>query len=413
MQFIKAQEQELDVTMSDAIRILSLLKVNMLRTVDDTHNILEMLRADEARDKMARLDNIMADGNDAISRVPSKRASLRAVAMSPSTTKTSHHGMLQLGDMSPNSGMHDTNSWHNTSTLPGAPMNNSNQGTNAFAGIGGSSAEVLAQLGRMQVAFEQQQQQMLEAVTTRLADQQHYIEERDAWMEQRIAAVERRCEKVLIASEKVLACLQGVDFTEIMELPSRMEHMLPARRRSTFDDDNSTRSPGQSMPAGATRNLEHKLDALGEQVQNLLVQADEAAEGRKMLWKIDMGIRQIRAGVPLPEHRPRMGTDTGSNAQAPSHRQGVVRMADAQHGSMLPRTPPGPDMSPGGERCIPGVVAAGDWGNEASSRGARCSRGSSTGSLGSRSQSTPTGGIHRRGVSSPGPRPSDMSPFRN
>jgi len=192
-------------------------------------------------------------------------------------------------------------------------------GSNVSGGTEGAqlppgSAEMIAMLRQIQAdmhAMQDEQQRLVESVETQLAEQRQYIEERDSWLEQRLSALERRCDKVQQSSEKVLSCVQGVDFTEIMNLPDRLEFLMPQRGKSSQGFSNQRQSFGNqgmeandeggngqssngSLPPAFAKKLRGQLEEIGGQVQQLVNHAEETAEQRKLLWKIDLGIRQMR-----------------------------------------------------------------------------------------------------------------------
>jgi len=88
---------------------------------------------------------------------------------------------------------------------------------------------------------------------------------------------------------------------------------LSWQEQAALEDNHPLREAGLAlapMPAqvdglgaASKKQMGHQLDRISEQVQQLLSLAEESAESRKLLWKIDLSLRQTRASVQkIEEH---------------------------------------------------------------------------------------------------------------
>mmetsp|Transcript_146752 Transcript_146752/g.365968 ORF Transcript_146752/g.365968 Transcript_146752/m.365968 type:complete len:1169 (-) Transcript_146752:49-3555(-) len=334
--FIKAQTSDADLGLSDTVRILSLLKVNVLRNVHDTQQILELLTSGEKAAQAARFDAIMNDAEHASSTTmqgPGPFATLPGMVASGLSGAEARAVSKNTSTSLPGVGPRNTSKGHalgipgsvsmNSSTIAlGAagqgPISNQGGGHarsgTEVAQLPPGSAEILAILGHIQADMQvmhEEQQRFVESVQEQLAEQRQYIEERDSWLEQRLSALERRCDKVQQGNEKVLGCVQGVDFTEIMNLPEKLEFLMPQRGKLSqgignhkdfvcqqFTDgegeEGSAQPSNSGLPGTFAKKLKGQLEEISGHVQQLVSHAEETAEQRKLLWKIDNGIRQLR-----------------------------------------------------------------------------------------------------------------------
>jgi len=242
-----------------------------------------------------------------------------------------------------------------------------------------------------------------QALVEEIRDLRVYIEQRDAWLEQRLNSMDRRFEKVERAADRMTTSMQGFDFRELMGATDRVAHYLqlqqsrgaapssgmrrrnstesdalsPGLRKSLFSEEASPVPPtppdqvpeyndmdgylGQmgeeqlqdqlalpldsvesNMSPAARKQMAHQLDRIGEQVQQLLAHAEESAETRRLLWKIDLNIRQTRTSVQkIEEHglRPASGPPSRGHLS-----DGFARQASLRSGAS--RSPAGAAVQP-------------------------------------------------------------------
>merc|ERR1712113_82595 len=109
-------------------------------------------------------------------------------------------------------------------------------------------------------------------------------------------------------------------------------------------------------PQGSQRNrqLEHQVEKINEAVQQLLTHAEEGAEQRKLLWKIDMSLRQLR-NLPQPASPPPASRGTTPQRNVGGRRESTKStVGSGQDGnnrrlsaSKLPAVPSNPDVNAG------------------------------------------------------------------
>jgi len=175
---------------------------------------------------------------------------------------------------------------------------------------GGAGQDSSAELHGLFSTMQDKQQQILEAVF----GQQQYMEQNHAWMEQRLKDLERRCERVEKASDRVYTTLQGIDFEDMRQ---DQREMLERSQALSSPGGAASTISNQSRVGGPDRRLERQVESLAEQVSTLLAHAEETSEMRRMLWKIDLQLRQLRS-----ESSSNLVPALGNSPQAPSPAQG-------------------------------------------------------------------------------------------
>merc|ERR1712008_278695 len=221
-------------------------------------------------------------------------------------------------------------------------------GTNVAGAVDqDADGQVHMQLGQVQVAIDsarsehfQTQQMLLEE----FRDIRYDMEQRNTWLEQKLHAVDRRLEKVEKASDRVSAGMQSINSEELSAAIDSLKSALersdgglrttaqplhgpplssPAKEESL---QASSQWPGVTTPGSDSpfddrmllnlekdrRHMEQKLDKILEQVQPVITLQEEAAETRRLLWKIDLSLRQMRTGgavtSPLPQDSAEQAT---------------------------------------------------------------------------------------------------------
>mmetsp|Transcript_85335 Transcript_85335/g.241984 ORF Transcript_85335/g.241984 Transcript_85335/m.241984 type:complete len:254 (+) Transcript_85335:277-1038(+) len=161
-------------------------------------------------------------------------------------------------------------------------------GSQALAGAAGD--QVVSRLAQMQA--------LLEAVSN---DQHALMEElrtlrenatgRDEWLDTKLNALERRCEKVERASERVSSAVQVFDMDTLLE---RQQEIVEKALQRDSEGSMSPKHHGAGAQTSGSKKISQQIEALGEQVGQLLAHAEESADNRKLLWKVDLGLRQLR-----------------------------------------------------------------------------------------------------------------------
>jgi len=304
VQWIKSKDQEVELGLTDSIRLLSLLKVNILR----------------------------------------------GVGGGPPGSRGSRAGFGYAEAPAPAAGM-------------------------------ANMAGALEQLQAGMQTLQRQQEMFMDSMQQQLADQRRYIEERDSWLEQRIGALERRCEKVERGSDKVLNTLQGVDWDHLAQDMSgnrqSLERLLNMRHSGNVPAALTEQSGSSSSTRPAHgKDVVAKLEEVGKQVEELVNRAAETAEQRSLLWKIDLGIRQLRQeGLKIAQQSPPRTVSAAERQNSRMTMRAGLR-SSMSLGSMSPDSPqsgaaevPGvqssspPQRIPGVPGRSPGMAADADRGS--------------------------------------------------
>jgi hypothetical protein len=177
-------------------------------------------------------------------------------------------------------------------------------------------------------------------MTHKLEEQKALSEKREEWLEQRINQLERRSEKVERSTERLHNTMQTWDLDEMAQNQRKLLHLAqtgtsqaPTQRGLTVRSDTSpTSSPrpnsgnqpaspakgGLPSPAPAqdagpqlSKKLDQQLQSITAQLEQLVSYAEDATESRKLLWRIELGVRQLRA----------QGTAGLRESASPSHGQ--------------------------------------------------------------------------------------------
>eukprot|EP00419_Tripos_fusus_P064457 CAMPEP_0172914584 /NCGR_PEP_ID=MMETSP1075-20121228/192685_1 /TAXON_ID=2916 /ORGANISM="Ceratium fusus, Strain PA161109" /LENGTH=509 /DNA_ID=CAMNT_0013773525 /DNA_START=37 /DNA_END=1562 /DNA_ORIENTATION=+ len=372
-EFVAGKEQQSDLRLSDAVRLISRMNTAVLRNCGHTEQLLKMFTQIQDQPKQERYDAIMA-GIDPHEQQPPTAVPhhrLRHAARIPmvpeppslsrlSSLRAAHSGSTDgLKDdsaqrpqsqnsvqrpQSRNSATSDfiglpvqsqsSNGWQDdiqrSSSMMSIPMPPSIPGGTIDQGLDG---QVLMQLGLVQLAADKIQQSLLEE----FRDIRYYMEQRDSWLEQTLHATDRRLEKVEKANDRVSAGMLGFNFEEMADmmggLKSALERSDSGRRTSVplprgpelsslAKEDglqapshmHGSITPGNDSPfddrvllnfQSDRRHMEQKLDKIVDQVQQVITHQEEAAETRRLIWRIDLSLRQMRTSgavaSPFPQ----------------------------------------------------------------------------------------------------------------
>jgi len=320
----------------------SLSKLSVLRSTDsggaDAVNG-EAAQRPPSRNSVQRPDSV---GADAVNGEATQRPQSRNSVQLPQSQNSRTSNLLGPPAQSQSSnGLADD--VQRTSSKISIPMAPSNSG-------GTYDQDILLQLGQVQVAIDVVRSEHLQIQQTLLGEFReirYYIEQRDTWLEQRLHAVDRRLEKVEKANDRVSAGMQGFNHEELSvtldSLKSALERSDGGRRTTVqlprgkedglqaSSHMHSVTTPGNEVPFDDfmrlnfeknRRHMEQKLDKMLEQVQQVLTHQEGAAETLRLLWKIDLSLRQMRTGSvvtsPLPQDSVEQATrSAAASSQAP------------------------------------------------------------------------------------------------
>jgi len=209
------------------------------------------------------------------------------------------------------------------------------------AATGGDFSSSLAHIEEGMATLKSEQERLHATVRQQLADNRQYMEERDQWIEHQFNLLSTRCEKVEGGTEKVLNHLHNGQFEligdHLTNISDFMQSLTRERARASVnrmqDGENSEESDGSKNTAGAKpsrgirygkKKLDERMDELTEKVSRLEQFAEENAEQRKLLWKIDLNLRQLRQSQVeqqnrrVPSQTPTRGNSRGSRQRSKS-----------------------------------------------------------------------------------------------
>jgi len=233
--------------------------------------------------------------------------------------------------------------------------------TGGFAA--GADEQIQGTLEQLQTTLDgilSDQLRIESSIQEEIRDLRVYVEQRDSWLETHLNDVNRRFEKVERATDRMTAAMQGFDFKALMGETERVAHYLglqhkgmwqpatggssPQRllkadtdagspsgvRRSSYSEDGDepgaqdeyedmegdvgqtgealvvaeAREPaGNGMSLAARKHMTQQLERIEQQVQQLVSHTEESVEARRLLWKIDLNVRQTRTSVQkIEEH---------------------------------------------------------------------------------------------------------------
>lgn len=156
-------------------------------------------------------------------------------------------------------------------------------------------------------------QASLDILQDAVMDQRAYIENRDHWLEQKITNLDNRCKKVEALSDRLYQLLHELDVGDLASVPRKVVHALnthggagnvlqaPSRRfnadpeQAAIEDGGGTPRSGSGSGRGGTK-LEQEIHDISRNVKELLAHAEESTELKKLLWKVDLNVRQMRGG---------------------------------------------------------------------------------------------------------------------
>jgi len=318
-EYLKEKAGECELTITDSIRIIGLVKTLSMKISESTEQTLEMLKEDRRRPQEARFDAIMAGRDpDSMSPMPSTQGNERRMSggytdQFPRRGSIQSNGpnMLALEDTTHMSGFHGADFGAGAGGPAGGRAMSAMTGamtTNGFGATGqswainphgaGGSQALAGAAGDQVVSRLAQMQALLEAVSN---DQHALMEElrtlrenatgRDEWLDTKLNALERRCEKVERASERVSSAVQVFDMDTLLE---RQQEIVEKALQRDSEGSMSPKHHGAGAQTSGSKKISQQIEALGEQVGQLLAHAEESADNRKLLWKVDLGLRQLR-----------------------------------------------------------------------------------------------------------------------
>jgi len=237
-EWVILQEGVTDLTISDSIRLIGRVDGMVSKIQNTTHMIYEKIKEEARKPMEKRLDAIMA-GED---------PELMGGAMM-------HHGQ---------------GAYMNGGAMNGHPM--------------GHGAVVRAAPDQNMINTMKGMQAQLEQQQALIQRQQEYLEQRDAWIEQRIMFMERRGEKVELSAERLIAAMQKLDVDSLSAIPDQLETL-----NQMVGMMHSSSSTNQQQAVA------NQLQSLNSQVSRLQQCADEDAQARQVLYRLDVNGKQMKA----------------------------------------------------------------------------------------------------------------------
>eukprot|EP00746_Dinoflagellata_sp_MGD_P166735 gnl/MRDRNA2_/MRDRNA2_96834_c0_seq1.p1 gnl/MRDRNA2_/MRDRNA2_96834_c0~~gnl/MRDRNA2_/MRDRNA2_96834_c0_seq1.p1 ORF type:complete len:1087 (+),score=224.62 gnl/MRDRNA2_/MRDRNA2_96834_c0_seq1:114-3374(+) len=235
-EWVVLQEGHTDLTISDAIRLVGRVDSIVGKIQNTTFLIYEKIKEEARKPMEKRLDMIMA-GED---------PEMMGVGM-----KNGHGGYMNGHE-------------------GGHPM--------------GHGGMVRAAPDKNMVNAMKAMQTQLEQQSELIKRQQEYLEQRDAWIEQRIMFMERRSEKVELSAERLIAAMQKLDVDSLGQIPEQLEALN--QMVGMMHSSNSGNQP---------QHVAQQLQSLNSQVARLNQCADEDAQARNVLYRLDVSGKQMKA----------------------------------------------------------------------------------------------------------------------
>jgi len=230
-------------------------------------------------------------------------------------------------------------------------------------------------------------QESIEAVHTQSREQRKFLEQRNTWLEMKLNTLERRCEKAEKASDHLRASFQDFNFNELVDLPRRVfaankaankannnesrgerprldrndpdfetevvkylaglsadqqeiliqkALALPApeccRLCGKGDDDSSSNSRDKDL----YNELDRRITTFDSKVKELLSQAQEWSEMRKLFWKIDINVRKILSGEEAGSSSPQGAYGFGNSNAAATRGTSIAPRPGGLHNESTP-----------------------------------------------------------------------------
>eukprot|EP00927_Polykrikos_kofoidii_P067156 TRINITY_DN62672_c0_g1_i1.p1 TRINITY_DN62672_c0_g1~~TRINITY_DN62672_c0_g1_i1.p1 ORF type:complete len:1138 (+),score=201.41 TRINITY_DN62672_c0_g1_i1:75-3416(+) len=203
----------------------------------------------------------------------------------------------------------------------------------------------MQQMMLMQMQQMQQMQASVEALQNTIKNGFQEAEYRHTWLEQRITALERRNERVEKACDELVNTFSDVDFSEVVSLPRRIADVVDMRigkEMARFTGEGDENEPAlRNTPTDVARRLDKRLDHLSAQISQILAHTEEDSDSKKMLWRIDMGVRQLRTGGGAAGSAvgaaPANPSNTPGAAPGNGPRSSVTSTQPARRASAVPR----------------------------------------------------------------------------
>eukprot|EP00928_Gymnodinium_smaydae_P014561 TRINITY_DN15354_c0_g1_i2.p1 TRINITY_DN15354_c0_g1~~TRINITY_DN15354_c0_g1_i2.p1 ORF type:complete len:1119 (-),score=273.74 TRINITY_DN15354_c0_g1_i2:219-3182(-) len=376
-EYMEQKEEEQELSLTDALRVIGQVRTHSMKTSVNCETILEMLKAQARAPQEARFDAIIAGVDpDAMSHPTGNPQGYPGGGMGgmpggmsngfagagksngfshsngfsngygagggPNSTIASSNGfgapLQPITDGSVNhfppppvGGSMETSLVPSSpgspspssaagvvATIPqrGAPTTVMGNDPGAAAMMGNQMAPMIMQMmtqnNQIMMTMQHLASQM-EVLKTSIKDNEEAALKRHEVMEQRMFALDRRNERVEKACDQLRNTMQGVDFDELMRMPTRVaenvatrvsqvlpggggegrQSMVVATRSGATDNGGN----GNNGPA-SRRVLEDRVEKMAAEVKEVLALAQEASESRKMLWRIDLQLKQMKAPSP-------------------------------------------------------------------------------------------------------------------
>lgn len=246
--WLKAKEGVIDLSLSDAVRVIGVVRNTVMRILSEAELCNETLREMRNGPMQARMDSLMRgiDPDDLKGNsggVPGRQqlaigapvtmggpsmAMLPAPQQDPQATlgNAAVSGMRQLGNGGIGDGMPPRHSEINNSALA---LSNGPASRASVSASGGAPMPSKARDQQTAAALEEVNSQlvhmtaMMEMMRSKMLEQEDAAKQRQEWQERKFAAFEKRLDRVERTSDQLRSAFQGFHFEELMDVPRQME----------------------------------------------------------------------------------------------------------------------------------------------------------------------------------------------
>lgn len=140
-------------------------------------------------------------------------------------------------------------------------------------------------------ALEETQRQQAEfenELDEHFAEDWRLDDEQLSWLEGELSKVDSNLHEIERCVGNLGNAFSGTNFSKLATVPIRMEAMLPVLESQ------------QGQDVGLARLTEH-IESIVNKVAEINSHTDDGTEMRKMLWKVELGLRKLRGGqITIP-----------------------------------------------------------------------------------------------------------------
>jgi hypothetical protein len=253
-EYVLKKAGTINLSLTDAIKVVSQVKDSTLKNLSTAQRCIELFqRQVSSQEEGQQVATTQGTNQPAFAKIDAQVKATNGAAKSLKPKEIARHGVKK----------------HIVSPLEDAATSVEN------------IFKALEETQRQQAQFESE-------LDEHFAEDWRLDDEQLSWLEGELSKVESNLHEIERCVGNLGNAFSGTNFSKLATVPMRMEAMMPSLESQ------------EGQEVGLARLTEH-IESIVEKVAEINSLTDDGTEMRKMLWKVELGLRKLRGGqITIP-----------------------------------------------------------------------------------------------------------------